>query len=177
MSFEGMGEVRDYPLSDGDIRQLLGDVKIMTYPELKRMKSIDQCFDSKGRCIILFLTTSPTEGHWCAMLRKKKGIEFFDPYGEAPDAQKNDIPRSRLEQLDESQPDLTRLLRASGRPVYYNKHAFQKDKASVNTCGRHCVTRLACGNMSLAAYQKMIKGSGLSPDDFVSAYTWEKLHK
>ena len=178
MPIEGMGEVQDYPLSDGDIRKMLGsDIKIITYPELKDMKSIDECFDKKGRCIMLFLTTSPTEGHWCAMLRKQKGIEFFDPYGEAPDKQKDNIPRSRLQLLDENQPDLTNLLRASGKEIYYNKIPFQKDKAHVNTCGRHCVTRVYCGNMSLSKYRKMIKNSGLSPDEFVSAFTWEQLHK
>jgi hypothetical protein len=50
MPIEGMGEVQDYPLSDGDIRKMLGsDIKIITYPELKHMKSIDECFDKKGR--------------------------------------------------------------------------------------------------------------------------------
>jgi hypothetical protein len=51
------------------------------------------------------------------------------------------VPQSRLEALDQCQPYLTKLLRASGRPVYYNTHEFQHDKRSINTCGRHCVVR------------------------------------
>jgi hypothetical protein len=170
--------VKDYPLSDGDIRRLLGsDIRIMTYPELKRMKDINQCFDSKGRCIILFLTTSPTEGHWCCMLRKKKGIEFFDPYGDPPEAQKEGISGGLLTQLDQRQPYLTSLMRASGKPIYYNRHAFQQDKESINTCGRHCVVRCLYAPYSLNKYKAIITKSGLSPDDFVSGVTADKLGK
>lgn len=171
-------EVKDYPLSDGDIRTILGDdIRIMTYPELKHMRSIDECFDKKGRCIILFLTSSPTEGHWCCMLKKKRGIEFFDPYGEKPEAQKDGVPKGRLEQLDERQPYLTKLLRASGRPVFYNTHDFQKDSADINTCGRHCVVRCLYGPYSIQKYKRIIDSSGLSPDDFVSGITYDKLRK
>jgi len=173
-----LSEVKDYPLSDTDIKKILGDdIKILTYPQLKNMRSIDECFDKQGRCILLFLTSSPTEGHWCCMLNKKKGIEFFDPYGEAPEEQKDDVPRSQLEALDESQPYLTALMRASGRPVFYNTHKFQKDSSSINTCGRHCVVRCLYAPYSIAKYASVIKKSGLSPDDFVSGLTYDRLHK
>jgi hypothetical protein len=165
-------------LSDGDIRKLLGDdIRILTYPELKHMRSIDECFDSKGRCILLFLTTSPTEGHWCCMLRKKKGIEFFDPYGDPPEAQKKGISGGRLAELDVRQPYLTQLMRGSGKPVYYNTYDFQRDKSSVNTCGRHCVVRCLYSPYSLEKYEKIIKKSGMTPDEFVSGVTANYLGK
>jgi hypothetical protein len=174
----GIEEVKDYPLSDGDIRQILGqDIKILTYPDLGKLKSADQMFDAKGRCILLFLTSSPTEGHWCCLLNKKKGIEFFDPYGEPPGEILDEIPKERLAALDQNQPYLARLLRASGRPVYYNTHAFQKDKQNVNTCGRHCVVRCLYAPKSLEEYAKVIEKSGMSADDFVSALTASALGK
>ena len=41
-------EVKDYPLSDADIRTILGrDISILTYPDLAQMNSIDECFDDK----------------------------------------------------------------------------------------------------------------------------------
>ena len=173
-----LDDVKDYPLSDGDIRHILGDdISIKTYPDLAKMRSIDECFDSKGRCILLFLTSSPTEGHWCCLLNKKKGIEFFDPYGDKPEKQKEGVPQSRLEALNQSQPYLTKLLRASGRPVYYNTHDFQQDKRSINTCGRHCVVRCLYGPYSLDKYKRIIDASGLSPDNFVSGLTYDKLRK
>lgn len=175
----GLAEARDYPLSDADIRKILGrDIKITTYPEMKHMRSIDQLFDRKGRCIILFLTTSPTSGHWLCMIRRPSSIEFFDPYGEPPDdGQKKEISLSMLQQLDEEKPYLTNLLRASGLKVYYNTHDFQKDRADVNTCGRHCVVRLLYAPYSLEKYKSIIDKSGLTPDNFVVGVTYDKLHK
>jgi len=175
---DGLGKTKDYPLSDGDIKKILGaDTSILTYPMLKDLTHIDQCFDRKGRCILLFLTTSPTEGHWVCMLRRKDRIEFFDPYGETPEAMKEDMPLSLLNQLDQRQPYLTNLLRESGMPVYYNTHAFQQDKARINTCGRHCVVRCLFAPYSIEKYNAAIKKSGLSADDFVAAKTYEILKK
>jgi hypothetical protein len=38
-----MEEIKDYPLGDDDIRKILGnDIKIITYPMLGKMKSIDE---------------------------------------------------------------------------------------------------------------------------------------
>ena len=177
----GIDEVKDYPLSDADIRRILGNnIRILTYPDLKNLRSIDECFDDQGRCILLFLTSSPTEGHWVCMLRKKKGIEFFDPYGDSPEEVKDDIPRTRREMLDMNQPYLTRLMKASGLPVYYNTYPFQQDKASVNTCGRWCVARCLYAPKSLDYFHKVVmkaKAKGMSPDDFVSGLTANWLKK
>jgi len=171
-------EVREYPLSDGDIRALLGnDISILTYPELAHKRSLNDCFDKKGRCIILFLTEDDHTGHWCCMLRKKKGIEFFDPYGDEPEEQFDKVPKPRLEAMDEAEPYLTELMRGSGLPIYYNTHPFQKEIRNLNTCGRHCVARLMYGNKSLAQYKSIIDKTGLCPDDFVSGLTYIKLRK
>lgn len=174
----GLGDVKDYPLSDGDIRKILGDdISIITYPDLNKVDTINDVFDRKGRCILLFLTSSPTAGHWCCMLNKKKGIEFFDPYGDAPEKQKEGADPALLAQLGERQPRLMELLRKSGRPVYYNTYPFQKDKVGVNSCGRHCVVRCLYAPYSLEKYKSVIDSSGLSPDDFVSGVTYDKLRK
>ena len=170
--------VKDYPLSDGDIRKILGsDIKIVTYPMLANMSSASQMFDAKGRCILLFLTSSPTEGHWCCLLNKSDGIHFFDPYGDKPEEQLDNIPQSRLEMMNESQPYLSDLLKGSGKPVFYNTHAFQKSSSSVNTCGRHCVSRCLYAPYSLQKYKKIVDSSKMSPDDFVSGLTYDKLRK
>jgi len=171
-------EVKQYPLSDRAIRELLGDnIKIITYPMLKNMQSIDECFDDLGRCILLFLTTSPTSGHWCCLLKKPTGIEFFDPYGEAPEDQKDYIPKQMLQILDEMRPDLSNLLKASGVPVSYNKTQLQKESMNVSTCGRHCIVRCMYAPYSMNKYVSIIKKSGLSPDDFVTGITYRKLGK
>lgn len=174
-----ISKVREYPLGDDDIRKLLGnDIKIWNYPQLKGLRSADDMFDSKGRAILLFPNTSPTSGHWTCLINKPDHIEFFDSYGDAPDtAQKGGMTRSRLEGLDIERPDLTRLLRASGKPVFYNHHQFQKEAGNVATCGRHCVVRLLYAPYSLDKYGRIIKKSGMSPDNFVSGLTYDKLRK
>jgi len=174
----GLEPLREYPLSDDDIRQILGnDIKILTYPELADLSSIDECFDKRGRCILLFLTQSETAGHWCCLMRKRKGIVFFDPYGDEPEEQLESAPPHLLERLNQDKPHLTRLLKQSGKPVFFNSFPYQKLKAGVNSCGRHCVVRLLYAPYSEEQYKKIIDQSGLAPDDFVSALTANWLKK
>lgn len=178
MAERGLGKVKSYPLSDSDIRKILGrDIKIITYPELGNMSSINQAFDRKGRCIMLYLTENETTGHWVCMLNKGDTIEFFDPYGEAPEKALETVDEGTKEALGEDEPLLTRLLRASGKKVYYNTYPFQRDKQDVNTCGRHSVVRCLYAPYSLEKYKKVMDSSGMSPDNFVSALTGEKLGK
>jgi hypothetical protein len=175
----GIQKVKQYALSDDDIRKLLGNnIKIMTYPQLGKLNSADEMFDDMGRLILLFPNVSPTMGHWTCLINRPNKIEFFDPYGDAPDTdQKDGMTKGRLEQLDIDRPYLTKLLRASGKPVYYNTHAFQKESASVATCGRHCAVRLLYAPYTLDKYKKIIDKSGLTPDNFVSGITFDKLRK
>jgi hypothetical protein len=174
----GLAPIKDYPLSDSDIRKILGrDIKIITYPDLNSYTSIDQAFDSKGRCIMLYLTENESTGHWVCMLNKPSGIEFFDPYGEPPEMPLRMLPEEQRESLGENDGTLTALLRASGRPVFYNTYPFQTDRADVNTCGRHSVVRCLYAPDSLKKYKKIMDTSGFSPDDFVSALTAQKLGK
>lgn len=138
---------------------------------MAHMSSIDECFDSKGRCIMLYLTQSATSGHWVCMLRKKDGIEFFDPYGEPPEKALTTISDEEREAYGEGEPYLTNLLKASGQKVIYNRHPFQNDKANVNTCGRHSVVRCLYAPDTLTKYKAVMDASKMSPDDFVSALT------
>ena len=170
--------VKGYSLSDTDIRKILGDnIKIITYPMLGKMSSIEEAFDDKGRCVMLVPNVSPTMGHWVAMINRPKGIEFFDPYGDAPEEQKDGIPPSKLEALDIAQPFLTKLLRDSGKAVYYNTKAFQSSGRNVATCGRHAVARLLYAPQSIDKYDAAVKASGLSPDNFVAGLTYNALKK
>lgn len=173
--------VKDYPLSDGDIRKILGsDIKIVTYPMLANMSSASQMFDSKGRCILLFLTSSPTEGHWCCLLNKPRGITFWDPYGDKPEEQLDNIPQSRLEMMNESQPYLSELLKGSGKPVFYNTHPYQASSSLINTCGRWCVARCLYSDKDESYFKKVVDKAnkqGMSNDNFVAALTANWLKK
>jgi hypothetical protein len=179
MSRGGIAKVKEYPLGDDDIRKLLGnDIKIWNYPQLKEVEDADDLFDEKGRAILLFPNVSPTSGHWTCLINRPNSIDFFDPYGSPPDTdQKDGLSNNRLKQLEIDHPDLTQLLRASGKPVFYNHHAFQSSSPSVATCGKHCVVRLLYAPYSLDKYGAIIKKSGMSADNFVSGLVYDKIRK
>jgi len=173
-----MEEAQRYPLSDGDLRRLLGrDIRIWNYPQLQDLTDANELFDKRGRAILLFPNSGPHSGHWTALFRRPKMIEFFDPYGDKPEAQKKGLGRSRLEEYDIERPDLTRLLRATGLPVYYNTHDFQRESPNVATCGRHSAVRLMYDGKDIDQYHDMIEESGKSADDFVTEMTFNKLRK
>lgn len=166
----------DYSLSDDDIRNLLGSgIKITTYPDLANVKRVDDLFDRKGRAIIFFPQTDERTGHWTCMIRRGRTIEFFDPYGEPPDYQKDTIPTPLLERMRMKEPLLADLLLSSPYKLLYNKEQVQELSDDIQTCGRHCAVRLLFGHLPVKQYRKHIKRSGLSPDEFVLRITQQEL--
>jgi len=175
---QAFGVLESYPLSDADIQQILTpDTRIFTYADLHDVDSVDQLFDNEGRAIMLFATESPTVGHWIAMMKRGDTIEYFDPYGLKPEATKKWLTRAELEALGQDQPLLSRLLLGSGYKVYYNSYPFQRKKDDVNTCGRHAVVRLIFKDLDLDDYMDIVRSTGMSPDEFVSATTYALLKK
>jgi hypothetical protein len=168
----------DTPLGDEDIRKMLGqNIKIWNYPQLQTVPRVEDLFDNQGRAIILFPNVAANVGHWCALIRRRGRIDFFDPYGDAPDRQFSGISETKLKKLDVDYPWLSRLLMQSPLPVWYNTHPFQSSKPNVATCGRHCVVRLMYAPLSTAAYLQMIRKSKLTPDEFVVGATYDKIRK
>ena len=172
---EGLGEIRDYPLSDSDIRKILPGIKIITYSDLAHYGRLP--FDRKGRLVMLYQTFSESSGHWVCILKQKKRILYFDPYGERPEAPLKTITEEEREAYGEDEPFLTQLLKDSGMPVYYNTHAYQKDRKDVNTCGRWAVARCLYAPESDEYFKSVVDKSKMSGDDFVSALTANWLKK
>lgn len=175
---EKLDEVKEYALSNDDIQRILEpDTKIFAYPKFAEMKHIDEAFDPLGRCIFLFLTKSPTSGHWLTMFKRDGHIEYFDSYGEKPEAQREWITKERLEELGEGHPYLMDLLKASRYKVFYNTVKYQKDRDDLNTCGRWCVARLLFKDLSNLQFYNLVKDSGYSSDDWVALLTAQILGK
>jgi hypothetical protein len=174
-----LSEIKEYPLSDTDIRTILGnDINMLSYPELENFNHIDQIFDRQGRCVLLFLTVDERTGHWlCLHKDKEDSIHYFDPYGRGVDKDKNWLSRSKLQELHQDKPSLMKLLRNSGKKVYFNTYDFQDDRDGINTCGRHCAVRLLFKDLDLEDYRNMIRESNLSPDAFVSKITFDIIKK
>lgn len=171
-------EAIEYPLSDGDIKTILGDdIAIHRYPDLKGASSLHDITDNKGRAIVLFLNQSPTSGHWCCLLNKRDSVEFFDPYGDPPETQTDDLPKAKEQELEMDQSLLLPLLKQSGKRVIVNKTQFQTQRGDVNTCGRWCVARLLYGDKPLSYFKRVVQTSGMTPDEFVTGLTANWLKK
>jgi len=172
-----MDAIKEYALGDDDITKILGHTSILTYPDLNDITDITQIFDKDGRCVLLFLTEDEQTGHWTGLLRNANTIEYFDPYGYAPDADRKWLSRDKLRELDQERPVLTKLLRDSGMKVYFNTYGFQADREDVNTCGRWVVSRLLLRKLTLPQFKKRVDDSGMKPDDFVSALTYKIIKR
>jgi hypothetical protein len=160
----GLTEIKSHPLSDYDLRQLLGhNITIRTNRQIEGEQDIDNLFDNEGRFIMLYTPEDPKFGHWVCLIRFKDHIYYFDPYGDPPD-QKVD--------LGDYPPTLTKLLEAKGLPVYYNKHAYQTLRNDVATCGRWCAVRLHYKNKTENQFYNIVKIFKGYPDDFVAAFIY-----
>ena len=69
------------PLSDSDLKHILGDCKIITYPELAKYNSLDELLPKQYDFVIVLLLETNQSGHWCALLRCSSVFEWFDSYG------------------------------------------------------------------------------------------------
>lgn len=184
MSEEELKKIKDYALSNDDIQAILEpDTKIFTYPAFADMESIDEAFDQLGRCIFLFLTQSETAGHWlCMFKRDDNTIEYFDSYGQKPEAQREWLTEEKLTELGEGEPYLYDLMRQSGYKVFYNKFPYQTDRNDINTCGRWAVARLIMKDYSNMQFHNAVKADmkerGIKKwDDWAAVFTAEILGK
>ena len=175
-------QIRGYSLGDDDVRQIIPTLNIISYPDLLDYDDIHDALDEKGRLLLLYPVDSANHGHWiCLLKQKRRGkeyIEFFDPYGGyKPDEEKSWVSRTKQREFGEDTNHLTELLRNCGMQVTYNLYPFQSEQKNVNTCGRHCATRLYFKHLSLPEYTKMVQECGMAPDDFVSSFTYAMMGK
>jgi len=175
-----MPEIESYSLSEADIQKMIPTLKIIPYTELLKARTIDDVLDEKGRLMLLYLTEDANTGHWVTLLnyRNSNIIEYFDPYGNyEPDEESKWLTPKKLKELGQSTKKLTQLLDASPYEVKSNAYPFQKDKMNMNTCGRHCTTRLYFKHLRLPEYIKLVESTGLPADKFVSAFTFNLIGK
>ena len=104
-------------------------------------------------------------------------IEYFDSYGQKPEAQRDWLTEEQLEELGEGFPYLWNLLKKSGYKVYYSTHPYQSDRNDINTCGRWAVARLICKDLSNKEFYNLVMKSGYKPDDWVALFTYDILGK
>ena len=172
-------DIREY-VSDQDLRDYFGDrfdKKILTYSDLSKYSTIDKLLPRKIDSCIILIEHQPNKGHWVAMLKYPKVIEFFNSYGDRPSAGLDFNSEHTNEVLDQSKDTITDLLDKATRKytVIYNKKKFQKLGSGINTCGKHCIFRSMClkkYGLTLAQYIKFFddlkKHYKLSNDELIS---------
>lgn len=174
-----MEEAKAYALSNDDINAILEpDTHIMTYPELRKYKRIDDIFDPLGRVIMLYPIDALNSGHWVAMWKKGDAIHYFDPYGNPPEEPKEWVSDEKNRQMGQGRNLLTELMRSSGYKIYSNNYPYQKMDADTATCGRWSVARLVLKEMSADQFHKAVMKYGKgSPDGFAVRFTYDILGK
>jgi hypothetical protein len=84
-TIDGVENVEKYPLSDSDIRKIIGSkTKIIKFSQLANYNSIEQLLPHNGAYLVLLFESAMNSGHWTALLRYNDTIEFFDSYGGEP---------------------------------------------------------------------------------------------
>lgn len=149
-------EYEDIPLSNFDILKILdNNVSIILYPDLHKYKHIDEILGKYNACILLF-ESKPKYGHWCAIIKNKNDIEFFNPYGGYPDDSLKKIPLKFALQSNQENPYLSLLLYNSEYNLFYNEFKFQQTSNDIKTCGRHCCVRVKNKHLDIYGYKKYL---------------------
>ena len=168
-------------ITDGDIRRYFGngvEGRILKYSDLADYNTIDELLPKSRDFRIILIEDSVNRGHWCAILKYDKTIEWFNPYGIRPDAQKNMLGKITNIMLGQERDYMTELMEKSkGYKLIYNKKKLQKLKAGINTCGRWIILRVICMKdmmMGLKEFIKLIEtnreASGLPNDALVAIW-------
>jgi hypothetical protein len=181
-------EYKAVALSDKDLLRLLDHrARIVLYPELRGMGSLDEVLGPYGAAIILFLS-QPNYGHWCWLIRGVGGdpglVEFGNPYGQDSDGV-GGYPDDSLDLLErrwaassgQDVPWLSLLMMRSPYHLSYNQYDFQSRAKNIKTCGRHCAARILYRNLELDEYADMLDEAAdeteTDPDAIVTAITSE----
>ena len=151
-----------------------GRVNVLEYGDLAHMDDIDQALGEHGAAIILY-ETRENYGHWCALIRTSPiSLEWFDPYGGAPDSELQFVPDYFRHESHQDYPHLTALIANSRyRMCEFNDIRLQQFKRDVNTCGRWCGLRVAMAHdgVSLPEFIDLFTGQKMRPDWYVTAFT------
>ena len=140
-------KIQSYSFSDDDMRRLVeNEANLVTYPEIKKYKTLDQLLGKHRACIILYLQT-PNYGHWCCIFEREdvKGlINFYDPYGYFPDDELDFNKESVNRSLGQLMPYLSMLMiKDKDRYKFtYNQYILQSSGKNNNICGRAVGLRL-----------------------------------
>ena len=172
-------EIIEEPMDDTDIRQYLPNAKVMRYSGLARLSDIEQLLPTDKSYVILLYENTPGSGHWVALMRYGRTIEFFCSYGSKIDVPLRWQNPKDNAMLGQTRPFLSQLLnKAKGKfRAIHNPVAYQSSKQGVATCGAWDVMRInqmKNHNQDLQEFHNFMesvkKETGLTFDEIVVNY-------
>lgn len=141
-------------LSGDEIFKLIGK-EVVLYSDLKNYKTIQQLLGKEGYVVILYQTSSRTQGHFVAITKNSAGkVRYCDSYAiKTPDAEVQYTPYDK-----KLPPYLTDLLK--GVDYESNSVDYQSTSPTVSTCGRYASLFCLFRNLSLNQIHELYKGNG-----------------
>ena len=119
--------VERYPLSDDDIRQVLGKgCKIMRYGDLDKYQTLEQLLPKSVDYLVSLYEARKDRGHRVGILRYDDEFEFVDPYGFQPDKELLWTPVKLRHMIDQAEPYLTLLINRSDKDTVYITVKYQQ---------------------------------------------------
>lgn len=167
------------PLTDKQLRILLNDnnARVIAYHELEKMERLEDLFNNKDYCIILYESNYNT-GHYVSLILKtdERGnqyLEHFNSYGD-------DIEKT-LSKFKYNKRDYLRdLIDVSKEEqfikyVVVNSFKFQELKQQSQVCGRYACFRIIHKDLDLVNFNKLLRNvkklNKISYDDFITLIT------
>ena len=164
-------------LSMEEVSKLLnGKVRVITYDEFKKYKTLDDALGKYNAVVILYMS-SDNYGHYCLIWKNEdepNTLYFFDPYGTKIDAQLDEISPDVNKLMGQGKKWLSELILKDKKikNIDYNDIPYQQLKDNIATCGRHCAVRLLARDLSSKQYEKLMKNTkkrtGYSFDEIVT---------
>jgi hypothetical protein len=169
------------PMTDEEIESHIGVTKdqIIKYSELKNFKTLGELLPNDKSFKIILIEDRFNSGHWVAIMKYGKTIEYFNSYGAKWDTDWKFVNKMVRIILGENQNDMTRLMNQAekdGWKCIWNTRRFQKLNNQIQTCGRWCVLRIEMMKMGydldeFARFiQKQKEETGEKADFIVSKY-------
>jgi len=166
-------EIKEYALSNYDILDV-ERTKITNIENIEKHLHIDECFDRLNRGILFYPNPRNDIGHWVSILKQGNQVEVYDPYGVKVEKWEDKLGGISTKSLID-------LIKKSGYKMISNTQNNQSFETDVNTCGRHAIIRILFYKYSLKEFNKILKNikkeTGIEPDEWVSAFTFELLGK
>ena len=144
--------LKEYPLSNYDLKQIIPDIKITTSLDLKNIRFADELVNSQGIGILLW-QYKELEGHWVGLIKHpNNNFEIFDSYN-FPFKQINQKLKSNL---GVSPNVLTNLIQKSGYKPVFNTKRLQSLSKNDNSCGRYVILRLCFYQYDIKTFHKIL---------------------